>query len=270
MPRNPSTTALDPTKPTVARTYSAMLKQKSNLPSDRSLLGDLMQVIPSFPELAKVNFDYMRRSSQWLARHQGIRRFLDIGSGIIEPPTLHDAVRQVDPGCRVVYVDNDESVLAYREHSTSGVEMLEWDVRDTENLLRSEAVAALLGAGEPVALNLGSVIQWLGDEDEPHRIVRMLVDSLPGGSYLNMTTPTSEFSADVAARVTQVYADHGILLTTRTREEFETFFDGLDEVEITLPYQWRSTRETVQLTPDTSHFLSGIGRVPMRGASEHR
>jgi hypothetical protein len=39
----------------------------------------------------------------------GIRQFLDIGTGIPTTNNTHEVTQDVQPGCRVVYVDNDPS-----------------------------------------------------------------------------------------------------------------------------------------------------------------
>ena len=44
---------------------------------------------------------------------QGVRQFLDIGTGIPTMNNVHEVAQQVAPESRVVYVDNDPIVLSH-------------------------------------------------------------------------------------------------------------------------------------------------------------
>jgi len=53
---------------------------------------------------------------------QGIRQFIDLGSGLPTQGNTHEAVSQVAPGARVVYVDHDPMVLAHARALLSGTD----------------------------------------------------------------------------------------------------------------------------------------------------
>jgi hypothetical protein len=55
----------------------------------------------------RANRNFLARVARYLAAEQGIRQFLDIGTGLPTSPNLHEVVQQVAPESRIVYVDND-------------------------------------------------------------------------------------------------------------------------------------------------------------------
>ena len=55
---------------------------------------------------------FMRRTVAYLAA-EGVRQFLDIGTGIPTKPNLHEVVQDIAPDARTVYADNDPVVLAH-------------------------------------------------------------------------------------------------------------------------------------------------------------
>src|SRR5689334_10423155 len=100
-------------RPHPARIYDYLLGGKDNFEADRSAAAQTIKVWPSLPISMRANRDFMARVTRYLAREQGIRQFLDVGTGLPTSPNLHDVAQQVDPASRVVYVDNDPIVLAH-------------------------------------------------------------------------------------------------------------------------------------------------------------
>jgi hypothetical protein len=80
---------------------------------DRETAEHLIKVVPSVPESVRHNRWFMHRAARYLAAEEGIRQFLDIGTGIPTSPNLHEIAQQVNPATRVVYADNDPIVLAH-------------------------------------------------------------------------------------------------------------------------------------------------------------
>ena len=65
--------------------------------------------------LVRANRAFLARTVRYLAGEEGIRQFLDIGTGIPTANNTHEVAQSVSPGARVVYVDNDPVVLATPE-----------------------------------------------------------------------------------------------------------------------------------------------------------
>ena len=63
-------------------------------------------------DAAWANRGFHQRAARWLAE-QGIRQFIDIGSGLPTVGNTHEVVQRVVPDARVVYVDIDPMVGVY-------------------------------------------------------------------------------------------------------------------------------------------------------------
>ena len=93
--------------PSVARIYDALLGGKDNYQCDRDAAARITAIEPDAAEVARQNRAFLGRVVRYLAKEQGVRQFLDIGSG---PPTasnVHQVTQEIAPESRVVYVDND-------------------------------------------------------------------------------------------------------------------------------------------------------------------
>lgn len=240
-PTGPSV-LIDTSKPHPARMYDWYLGGKDNYPVDEELGRQMLALDPRVPVMARVNRAFMHRATRWLAG-QGIRQFLDIGTGIPTEPNLHQVAQEVGPDARVVYCDNDPIVLAHAAallHGTpqGATDYLQADVRDPDTIL--EGARRTLDLTRPVALSLIALLHFVPDEDGAHDLVRRLLAALPSGSYLVMTHATADFTPEESAVATEKLKAGGVTLTLRSREEFARFFDGLELVEpgVEVVHRW--------------------------------
>ncbi|MFE6827475.1 SAM-dependent methyltransferase [Streptomyces sp. NPDC057690] len=224
---------IDTSKPHPARMYDWYLGGKDNYPVDEAMGRQMLALDPRVPVMARVNRAFMHRSTRWLATN-GVRQFLDVGTGIPTEPNLHQVAQRIAPDARVVYCDNDPIVLAHaaallRSTSQGVTEYLQADVRDPDAIIAG--AAKILDLSRPVALSLVALLHFVSDEDGAHELVDRLLAALPSGSYLMMTHATADFSPEESAAATAKLKAAGVTLALRSREEFTRFFDGLDLVE---------------------------------------
>ncbi|MEU9265340.1 SAM-dependent methyltransferase [Streptomyces sp. NPDC048251] len=224
---------IDTSKPHPARMYDWYLGGKDNYPVDEAMGRQMLALDPRVPVMARVNRAFMHRSTRWLATN-GVRQFLDVGTGIPTEPNLHQVAQQIAPDARVVYCDNDPIVLAHaaallRSTSEGATEYLQADVRDPDAVIAG--AGKILDLSWPVALSLVALLHFVSDEDGAHELVDRLLAALPSGSYLMMTHATADFSPEESAAATAKLKAAGVTLALRSREEFTRFFDGLDLVE---------------------------------------
>ncbi|MHB9858178.1 SAM-dependent methyltransferase [Streptomyces sp. YIM S03343] len=234
---------IDTSRPHPARMYDWFLGGKDNYPVDEAMGCQVLAVEPSAPLIAKVNRAFMRRATRWAA-DQGIRQFLDIGTGIPTEPNLHQVAQRVAPESRVVYVDNDPIVLAHaaallRGSSEGALDYIQAHAQDTATIL--ERAAKTLDFDRPVALSLVALLHFLTDDDGAHDVVEHLLAALAPGSCLTISHITADFLPDQAEQVSGMYNANAIHLTPRTKAEFARFFEGLDFVEpgISPAQAWR-------------------------------
>ncbi|MFT2018751.1 SAM-dependent methyltransferase [Streptomyces sp. 796.1] len=234
-----------------ARVYDYILGGKTNYVVDQEA-GDIMtQEWPALPVHMRENRFFMHRAAQYLAREEGIRQFLDIGTGIPTEPNLHEVVQETAPDARVVYVDNDPIVLTHAQallvsKPQGRTAYIDADMRDPAAILAAPEVADTLDLSKPVGLMIIGIVHFLVDEDDAIGIVRRLLDPLPSGSFLAMTIGTADFAPAEVGKVASEYERRGMPMRLRTRPEAEAFFAGLDLVEpgITQVHHWKPDAST--------------------------
>ncbi|MFJ8647606.1 SAM-dependent methyltransferase [Streptomyces sp. NPDC093546] len=251
---------IDTSKPHPARMYDWFLGGKDNYPVDEEMAKQLLTVDARGRDMARVNRAYMHRATRWLAA-QGVRQYLDIGTGIPTEPNLHQIAQEAAPESRIVYCDNDPIVLAHAEallRSTpeGATEYIQADAREPEVIL--ERAGKVLDFGRPIALSMLALLHFVDDEDGAYELVHRLVEQLPSGSYLVLSHVTSEFDPEGAAKARALYQARGLTLRPRTREEFARFFDGLELVEpgVSLTAEWH---------PELGEAIPVAGDEPIPG-----
>jgi hypothetical protein len=214
-----------------ARVYDFWLGGKDNYAADRSAAEAIIAVRPAIVRDIRANRDFMRRAAAFLAA-QGVRQFLDIGTGIPTQPNLHEVVQDIAPDARIVYADNDPIVLAHArallvsapEGETSYIQA---DLRDPGVILRE--AARTLDFAQPTAVMLVSILQLIRDEEDPYGIVARLMGTVAPGSYLVLTHPASDIHGELVAESARRYNESVVTpVTLRDFGQFARFFDGLE------------------------------------------
>jgi SAM-dependent methyltransferase len=235
----------------IARVYNYWLGGKDHFTADREAGDEAIRAYPGMRLSARANRAFLRRTVRFMAAEEGIRQFLDIGTGLPSANNTHEVAQAIAPESRIVYVDNDPIVLAHaRALLTSGPKgatgYLNADARDTGKIL-AEATR-LLDFGQPVAVMLIAVLHCISDEDDPWQVVAELMRAVVPGSFLVISHPPSDMhqaapgAADVAAKLSQLMAQR---VTIRSRAQVSRFFDGLDLVDpgVVPIQQWRPDSE---------------------------
>jgi hypothetical protein len=102
------------------------------------------------------------------------------------------------------------------------------DLRTPEQILTHPDLTGTLDLDQPVALLLVAVLHFLTDADQPHAIVRTLLDALTPGNFLVISHATYELlPADTAQALTAATLPGLGSFTPRGRDHVDRFFDGL-------------------------------------------
>jgi S-adenosyl methyltransferase len=264
---------LDITRPSPARIYDYMLRGRYHFEVDAAAAERILQVVPEIRDCAWSNRGFHQRAASWIAS-QGVRQFLDIGSGLPTVGNTHDVVRRVSPDARVVYVDNDPMVGVHSAALLDGaaqVEVICADLRDPDAILSHPAVAELIDPAEPTGLLMTAVLMFVSDVAQPWDLVRHYLGALSPGSYLSLSHLTDDAKPPLAVDAFQRVFDHATeQLHFRSKVQVERFFLGLDVVPpyadaapvITYSGLWGA--EDVQLADsDGSRWLyCGVGKKP--------
>ncbi|MYS93498.1 MULTISPECIES: SAM-dependent methyltransferase [Streptomyces] len=258
---------IDSSKAHPARVYDVFLGGKDHYPADRDAAAAALAANPRGYLDVRHNRDFLRRAVTTLVEQDGIRQFLDIGTGLPTAENVHQIAQRIAPDARVVYVDNDPVVLAHaRALLTSGPEgrtdYIDADLRDPAHIL--ELAAKTLDFDQPVALCLVAVLHFVADE-EAYPLVRELLDALPVGSRLVLSHLTEDLNPENIRAVQRTYTERGFTFVLRSRAEVERFFTE-NSLEIADPgivpaHRWRPDHAApVPERPEES-YLAGLDDI---------
>ncbi|WP_225447992.1 SAM-dependent methyltransferase [Streptacidiphilus sp. P02-A3a] len=260
---------IDTSVPHSARMYDYFLGGKDNFAVDRAAGDRVIQYLPSVRSTVQANRRFLGRAVRFAAQ-QGIRQFLDIGTGIPTVHNTHQAAQAVNPDAHVVYVDNDPIVLVHARALLRGTTQgrtayVEADFRDPQTILDSPQAKELLDFTQPIALMVVSLLHFFPDSEGPDEILNGLKAVLPPGSALILSHATADFTPpDVAEAVIKTYTSSGMNLTSRNHAEILRFFDGLELVSPGLVpvHEW-NPEEEADLTLDRAEN-AGYGGVALK------
>src|ERR1700761_2317758 len=224
---------LDVTRPSPARIYDYMLRGSHHYAADAAAAERILGVVPEIRDCAWSNRGFHQRAAAWIAR-QGIRQFLDIGSGLPTVGNTHEVVTKIHPDARVVYVDHDPMVELHSQgilDADGRVSVLCADLREPDSILGHPAVRALLDSGQPTGLLMTAVLMFVADSADPWSLVSRYVAAMAPGSFLTGSHLTDDAKPPVAVDGFRRVFDHATeQMHFRSREQVARFFDGLEVI----------------------------------------
>jgi hypothetical protein len=263
---------VDTSTPSIARVYDAMLGGKDNFAVDRQLYDRLVELNPDLPRVMRANRHWQQRVVRWLAGTAGIDQFLDLGSGLPTVQNTHEVAHLVNHDARVVYVDNDPTVVAHGRVLLEDHECTYFapgDLTRPDELLSEPTVADHLDLDRPVALLQCATLHFIPDQVEAERIMRGYVDRLATGSYVGivhaeMPEPSDERYESYLPSVSR-YREAIPAFTPRTHADVSALFLDMELVEpgvVPLDEWWP---EGPSLTP-----MTGLGQLSLGGVARKR
>jgi hypothetical protein len=90
-----------------ARIWNYWLGGKDNYAVDREAGDRVAEMLPIIVAQARADRAFLGRAIRYLAGEEGVRQFLDIGTGLPTADNTHEVAQRVAPSSRIVYVDND-------------------------------------------------------------------------------------------------------------------------------------------------------------------
>lgn len=258
---------IDPNIPSIARVYDYVLGGKDHYEPDRRAAQSMMDVLPETPLMARDNRLFLQRAVRHLVADAGIRQIIDIGSGLPTAGNVHEIAHEVDPGVRVVYVDNDPIVLAHGRAllaTDPNTTVIVADLRRPDSIFDDATTREFIDLAEPFAILTASILQHLSDDEDPEGAARTLVDRLPSGGYL---LSANFLSGDDprAPGIERAFLEGGLGTGRfRTRDEQLRYFDGLELVDPGFVYanDWRPDDDTPTDSPVHTLYAGGVARKP--------
>jgi hypothetical protein len=253
--------------PHSARIYDYWLGGKDNFAVDRAVGDAMVKAIPGMRYMAGENRKFVHRAARDLVAREGIRQFLDIGTGIPTRPNLHEIAQRIAPETRVVYVDNDPIVLVHARALMISTEegrseYISADIRRPRSILTERLLLETLDLTKPVGLTLIAILMLIADVEDPWALVTQLRDAMPSGSVLAITHPTADFNPAEVDQAVAAATGAGMTLVARTRDQVQRFFGDWEMLEPGLApvSAWRP--DNPPPNPQAAYYWAGVARKP--------
>jgi len=190
--------------PNTARIWNYQLGGKDNFAVDRQASEAANAMVrglgvPAGADSAIESRHLLQRMVDYMLG-QGIRQFLDLGSGLPNMANTHQIAQRVAPEARVVYVDIDPLVSTHAAALMAGPDVvtLRADLREPQQVLGDERVRGTLDFSQPVGIMFMCVLHSLWDKEDPWGVVGQFRDAVVPGSYLALSHMTREAHPEAA------------------------------------------------------------------------
>jgi len=260
--------AIDTSTPHSARVWNYWLGGKDWYPVDKETGDRVAQLYPDIVLLARAAREFLKNAVRHLTVEEGIRQFLDIGTGLPTAMNTHEAAQAVARESRVVYVDNDPLVLAHARALLTGsrqgaTDYIHADLHDPAAIIG--AARSTLDLSQPVAITLIAIMHHVEDYGQARSIVSSLMEAVPPGSYLALSHSTNVVNGPVSDEAVAKYNQFGrprVIL--RSLEEIAGFFDGLDMLEpgLVSTTRWRPNVAEIGQPPVEVDQFCAVARKP--------
>ena len=257
---------VDTSAPHSARVWNYWLGGKDNYKVDRDFGDHLLTVYPRVLVDARAGREFLVRSITHLAKDEGVRQFLDIGTGLPTHQNTHEIAQAAAPESRVVYVDNDPMVLAHARAllvstAEGRTEYVDADLHDTDQVLAK--AGEVLDLEQPVALSVIATAGHIPDLEQALGIIRAYMEALPAGSFLvfgDNVMPDDPVAVDALDQWNE-----GAALTYRshTLAEFTRYFDGFELLDpgVVQVTRWRPAPVEIGTAQETDMY-GAVARKP--------
>jgi hypothetical protein len=263
----PGLAAFDPARPNAARIYDYLLGGKDNYAADRQAAEQLLRAVPDARLVAKANRAFMAAAVRQVAA-SGVAQFVDVGTGLPTPPSVHECARSVMPDARVAYVDNDPVVVAHSRALLATDDRLtavSGDARDTEAILADPEFGSLIDLGQPVCVLFVSMLHFLAPEQADAAVAAFRERMAPGSYLVISAGHRNERNRPAEGRVQAAYGSSTIL-SGRPASEISAYFGDFELVPpgLVSVTDWPAATSEPPLAPTKARMLAGIARKPHR------
>jgi hypothetical protein len=238
-------TSFDASRPNAARMYDYWLGGKDNYEADRQAADAVRRLRPNVAQQALDNKKFQTRAITYVAG-QGVRQFLDVGSGLPTSPARGD-------GAPPLWRATHEAAQKVVPDAV--------DMRDPRAILHdAEIRAAGFDLAAPACVLLACILHFV-DAALAKGIVTAFSRALAPGSFLVISVRFARGQAghDFASTYN---AQDGPRIYAHSWEEITALFDDLDLVPpgITNTSTWRPGSPRTTRTDDSSMIVGGVGR----------
>ncbi|WP_243792489.1 SAM-dependent methyltransferase [Saccharopolyspora gloriosae] len=256
----------DLTKPSAARVYNYFLGGSANFAVDREFAHRALEIFPGAREYARLNRLFLQRVVRFYL-DQGVRQFLDIGSGIPTAGAVHEIAQRLEPESAVVYVDNEAVAIAHSQlvlQHNENATIVQGDMRDPEQLLRVPELTEMLDVQRPIGVLMLAMLHFIPDREDPAALLDRYLELLAPGSYLALSHVTADQLPELNA-AGELYRDTSTPATLRTAEQITEMLGGFDLLDpgVVFTPLWRpESEEDVGPDPERAASYAAVCRRP--------
>jgi hypothetical protein len=247
--------------------YDYYLGGLHNFPADREMAQRVVSAYPTLPGILQQNRAFLRRVVRYMVR-QGIRQFIDLGSGLPTVGNVHEIAQSEAVDAKVVYVDADPTAVLHSRLMLVGnpsATVLQLDLRNPDAVLDHRDLRWQIDLEKPVGLLAMAVLHFIGGDDDALALMKTYGQRLAPGSYIALSHGSGDRDPEGAARVQALYARTGSPMYFRPHGEIKTFFGDFQLVEpgLVLPNDWHPDLADAPLIDiaDVSGYV-GLARKP--------
>lgn len=265
--------------PHPGRVYDYYLGGNANYEVDRVFAKQRMAEYPDLQWLAWQNRQCLRRMVRHLLR-QGVRQFVDLGSGLPTQGNVHEIADHAAPGqCSVVYVDEDPiafamAMIELEKHENRHAAVC-GDITDAARVWPAVLSTGFVDLTKPIGLLMAAVLPFVPDSADPVGMTTFYRDQLPPGSFFALTHGTlDDMNTDhldmaTAHNLIQRYKETTASAAPRSRAQIMEFFGGWPLVDPGLVWTplWQQPDDAEDIDmpdrdPSRSRVLAGMARKP--------
>lgn len=227
--------------------------------------GQIELCAPHIPYLVRASRALTGRMVRYLL-DQGVRQFVDLGSGIPTMKHVHEVADATDSRSSIVYVDVDPDVVAVGRELLQGQENVVYlgaDFRQPGQLVAAPEFRELIDLDQPVGLLAIESLLFLTDEDDPGTLIGSYLELLPSGSYIGLSHSSENKELRDGLNIYRRMFGNPPDVTLRDRDRLTSFLSGLDLIDpgvVTVPLWNPLTEDDVGQNADLPHMFAGLGR----------
>ena len=247
--------------------YDYYLGGSHNFAVDRAMAEQAIRILPELPANMRANRAFLRRAVQHMLQ-EGVRQFLDLGSGIPTVGNVHEVALSEAPDSRIVYVDNDPVAFAHSQailEDVPAATVIQADVTDAPSILGHPETRRMIDFGRPVGVLMVALLHFVPESADPAGVVARYRDAVVPGSFLAISHGTADQQGERAPAMEKLYARSANPLVSRSRTAIEGFFSGFDLLApgVVFVPEWRPEPNGLppQTPPARTATYAGVGRV---------
>ena len=253
--------------PGLARLRDCWLGGHHHSERDRAVADRILVCAPQMPYLVRQRRMLQQRMVRYLIKH-GVGQFIGFDAGVPTKGHIHEVAQPLLSDARVVYLDNDPSIVRIGQDLLEGNEhtaYLHSETRCAGHVLDLPDLCRLIDLREPVAVIMLDTLQYVPAQEDPATLITPYTSAVCSGSYLALSQfiPTQHMLEGLAL-YSQFYGQ-APAIPFREPEQLARLFADFDIVEpgiVPVPLWHPDPDENITADHERIPLSAGLARKP--------